>query len=163
MVKADADSGQLPFRGAPVPKSVQRVATNPPPWLCDSSYLPPVINVAGGFFYTQQPPTEVAFFIEIHMRTDITLNTTIGAGFKARIDAELDIDGEVSDVQIFSLTTGEDLTTAFDSNSSERNQAWNEAERFAASMIPTRKVRRAIAANTAAMCHDTPYACGVGA
>lgn len=101
--------------------------------------------------------------MEIHMRTDITLNTTIGAGFKARIDAELDIDGEVSDVQIFSIATGEDLTSAFDSDSAERNQAWNAAERFAASMIPTRKVRRAIAANTAAMCHDTPFAFGVAA
>ena len=97
------------------------------------------------------------------MRTDITLSTTIGAGFKARIDAELDIDGEVSDVQIFSIATGEDLTSAFDSNSAERNQAWDAAERFAASMIPTRKVRRAIAADVASMCYDTPYAYGVAA
>ena len=97
------------------------------------------------------------------MRTDITLNTTIGAEFKVRIDAELDIDGEVSNVQIFSLATGEDLTSAFDSNSAERNQAWDAAERCAASMIPTRKARRAMAANVASMCHDTPYAYGVAA
>jgi hypothetical protein len=55
------------------------------------------------------------------------------------------------------------LTNLLDSNSAERNQAWNEAERFAASMIPTRKARRAMAANVASMCHDTPYAYGVAA
>ena len=97
------------------------------------------------------------------MRTDITLNTTIGAEFKVRIDAELDIDGEVSNVQIFSIATGEDLTNLLDSNSAERNQAWNAAERHMLAQPVTRKARRAMAANVASMCHDTPFAFGVAA
>lgn len=92
-----------------------------------------------------------------------TIATTLGEGFDARITYAVDEDGEISDVKVHSALTGQDLTDLLAYTGQLWDQAWNAAERHMLAQPVTRKARRTIAANTAAMCHDTPFAYGVAA
>ena len=92
-----------------------------------------------------------------------TIATTLGEGFDARITYDVDEDGEVEDVKVFSAETGQDLTDLLAYTGQLWDQAWNAAARHMLDQPVTRKTRRAMAANVASMCHDTPYACGVSA
>ena len=92
-----------------------------------------------------------------------TIATTLGEGFDARITYDVDEDGEISDVKVHSALTGQDLTDLLAYTGQLWDQAWDAAERHMLAQPVTRKTRRASAANTAAMCHDTPYAYGVAA
>ena len=89
--------------------------------------------------------------------------TTLGEGFAARIEYDVDEDGEISDVKVHSALTGQDLTDLLAYTGQLWDQAWNAAARHMLDQPVTRKTRRAMAANVASMCHDTPYACGVAA
>ena len=84
-------------------------------------------------------------------------------GFAARIEYDVDEDGEVEDVKVFSAETGQDLTDLLAYTGQIWDQAWNAAERHMLDQPVTRKARRAMAANVASMCHDTPFAFGVAA
>lgn len=88
---------------------------------------------------------------------------TLGEGFAARIEYDVDEDGEVEDVKVFSAETGQDLTDLLAYTGQLWDQAWNAAERHMLAQPVTRTARRAMAANTAAMCYGTPYAYGVAA
>lgn len=92
-----------------------------------------------------------------------TIATTLGEGFDARITYDVDEDGEISDVKVHSALTGQDLTDLLAYTGQLWDQAWNAAERHMLAQPVTKQARRAIAADMAAMCADTPYACGVGA
>ena len=83
--------------------------------------------------------------------------STLGEGFAARIEYDVDEDGEVEDVKVFSAETGQDLTDLLAYTGQLWDQAWNAAERHMLAQPITRSARRVIAASTAAMCHDTPY------
>lgn len=92
----------------------------------------------------------------------LSTTATLGEGFSARIEYDVDEDGEVEDVKVFSAETGQDLTDLL-CGSKPYEQAWDAAERFAASMPPTLATRRAAANDMAAMCSGTPFAYGVAA
>lgn len=92
-----------------------------------------------------------------------TIAATLGEGFDARVTYEVDEDGEISDVKVHSALTGQDLTDLLAYTGQPWDQVWNAAERHMLAQPVTRTARRAIAANTAAMCHDTPYTYGVAA
>ncbi len=87
---------------------------------------------------------------------------TLGEGFAARIDYTTD-DQYIEDITIISATTGECLNELLDDNSVAWKQAWSAAERHMLAQPVTKQARRAMAANVASMCHDTPYAYGVAA
>lgn len=89
------------------------------------------------------------------MRNETT--ATLGEGFAARIEYDVDIDGDISDVKIYSAETGQDLTDLLAYTGQLWDQAWNAAERHMLAQPITRSARRVIAASTAAMCHDTIY------
>ena len=92
-----------------------------------------------------------------------TIAATLGEGFDARITYDVDEDGEISDVKVHSALTGQDLTDLLAYTGQLWDQAWDAAERHMLDQPVTRKARRAMAANVASMCHDTPFAFGVAA
>lgn len=92
-----------------------------------------------------------------------TIAATLGEGFDARITYSVDADGEIEDVKVYSALTGQDLTDLLAYTGQLWDQAWNAAERHMLAQPVTKKARRAMAANVASMCHDTPYAYGVAA
>ncbi len=85
-----------------------------------------------------------------------TIAATLGEGFDARITYSID-DGEIEDVKVYSAATGQDLTDLLAYTGQLWDQAWSAAERHMLAQPITRNARRASAANTAAMCHDTVY------
>ena len=93
----------------------------------------------------------------------LSTTSTLGEGFSARIEYDVDEDGEVEDVKVFSAETGQDLTDLLAYTGQLWDQAWNAAERQMLAQPITRNARRVIAASMASMCHDTPYAVGVAA
>lgn len=82
---------------------------------------------------------------------------TLGEGFSARVEYSVDIDGDISDVKIYSAETGQDLTDLLAYTGQLWDQAWSAAERHMLAQPITRHARRVIAASMASMCHDTPY------
>lgn len=92
----------------------------------------------------------------------ITLTTKLNLTFSAIVISEVDADGEVTDIEVHSASTGENLTTLLE-GSPAWDQAWSAAERHMLAQPVSRTARRSMAANTAAMCFDTPYAHGVAA
>lgn len=86
----------------------------------------------------------------------ITLTAKLNLTFSAIVTAEVDADGEVTDIEVHSASTGENLTTLLE-GSPAWDQAWSAAERHMLAQPVTRKARRAMAANVASMCHDTPH------
>jgi len=90
------------------------------------------------------------------------ITATLNEGFVADIDYEVSCD-EVSDLRIHCPVTGMDLTDLIAYSSTAWDQAWDAAERHMLSTPRTCNARRMAAANTAAMCFDTPFAYGVAA
>ena len=86
-----------------------------------------------------------------------TITTSLNDGFDVRIEYTPTFDGYIEDITIISATTGECVNELLDDNSVAWKQAWSAAERHMLSLPVTPKVRRAIAADVAAMCADTPY------
>ena len=87
------------------------------------------------------------------MRTDYTTETTLGESFKAIINIEIDQDGDVSDVEVFSQETGQNLTDLI-YGSSAWDQAWSIAERR---ILTLPIVQKNIHRTFKETCHDTPY------
>ena len=87
------------------------------------------------------------------MRTDYTTETTLGESFKAIINIEIDQDGDVSDVEVFSQETGQNLTNLI-YGSSAWDQAWSIAERRTLA-LPA--VQKQIHRTFRELCSDTPY------
>lgn len=86
-----------------------------------------------------------------------TTTATLNEGFDVRIEYDVDVDGDVGDVKVYSALTGQDLTDLLAYTGQLWDQAWHAAERHMLAQPVTRKTRRAMAANVASMCHDTPY------
>jgi hypothetical protein len=87
---------------------------------------------------------------------------TLNDGFDVLIEYTTD-EQYIEDITVFDPDSGKNLNKLLDDNSVAWKQAWSAAERHMLDQPVTRKARRASAANTAAMCHDTPYAYGVAA
>lgn len=94
------------------------------------------------------------------MRNETT--ATLGEGFATSIEYDVDIDGDISDVKVYSAETGQDLTNLLAYTGQLWDQAWSAAERHMLSQPITRNARRVITASMASMCHDTPFALGAG-
>ena len=91
-----------------------------------------------------------------------TTTATLNDGFDVRIEYTTD-EQYIEDITVFDSDTGKNLNKLLDDNSVAWKQAWSAAERHMLAQPVTKQARRAIAADMAAMCADTPYACGVGA
>jgi len=91
-----------------------------------------------------------------------SITASLNEGFDVRIEYTSD-DLFVESINVFDPDTGKNLNKLIEYSSTAWNQAWNAAERHMLDQPVTRKTRRAMAANVASMCHDTPYACGVAA
>lgn len=91
-----------------------------------------------------------------------TTTASLNDGFDVRIEYTTD-DQYIEDITVFDPDTGKNLNKLIEYSSAAWDQAWNAAERHMLAQPVTHKARRAMAANVASMCHDTPYACGVSA
>jgi len=87
-----------------------------------------------------------------------TTTATLNEGFDVLIEYTSD-----ESITVTSAATGECMNKLIEYSSTAWNQAWNAAERHMLAQPVTRKTRRAMAANVASMCHDTPYAYGAAA
>ena len=88
---------------------------------------------------------------------------TLNEGFAVLIDYTPTDDGHIEDITVLDPDTGKDLTPLVAYSSTAWNQAWTAAERHLLATPASRKTRSMLAANMAAMCHDTPFAYGVAA
>jgi len=91
-----------------------------------------------------------------------TTTATLNEGFDVLIEYTSD-ESYIESITVTSAATGECMNKLIEYSSTAWNQAWNAAERHMLAQPVTKQARRAIAADMAAMCADTPYACGVGA
>ena len=87
------------------------------------------------------------------MRTDYTTEAVLGEGFLALINIEIE-EGDVSDVAVFSKSTGENVTDLIYGGPSW-DQAWSIAERRIL-VLPT--VQKAIQKTFREQTFDTPFA-----
>lgn len=86
------------------------------------------------------------------MRTDYTTEATLGEGFAALINIEID-EGDVSDVEVFSRLTGENVTGLIYGGPSW-DQAWSIAERR---ILVLPMVQKEIQRTFGEQTFDTPY------
>ena len=91
-----------------------------------------------------------------------TTTATLNEGFDVLIEYTSD-ESHIESITVTSAATGECMNKLIEYSSTAWNQAWNAAERHMLAQPVTRTARRAMAANVASMCHDTPYAYGVAA
>jgi hypothetical protein len=87
------------------------------------------------------------------MRTDYSTEATLGENFKALINVEIDQTGDVSDVEVFSQETGQNLTGLI-YGSAAWDQAWSIAERRTLT-LPA--VQKQIHRTFRELCNDTPF------
>lgn len=85
-----------------------------------------------------------------------SITASLNEGFDVRIEYTSD-DLFVESINVFDPDTGKNLNKLIEYSSTAWNQAWSAAERHMLAQPITRSARRASAANTAAMCHDTVY------
>jgi hypothetical protein len=76
--------------------------------------------------------------------------TNIGDGFAVTIEYAVDSDDDISEIAVYSATTGESLEPLL-YGSSLWDEAYSEAQRHLGPRYPT-------ARNIRATCYDTPYA-----
>lgn len=86
------------------------------------------------------------------MRTDYTTEATLGEGFAVLINIEID-EGDVSDIEVFSKTTGENVTDLIYGGPAW-DQAWSIAERR---VIYLPAVQKQIQKTFREQTFDTPY------
>ena len=91
-----------------------------------------------------------------------TTTATLNEGFDVLIEYTTD-EQYIEDITVFDPDSGKNLNKLLDDNSVAWKQAWSAAERHMLAQPVTRTARRAMAANVASMCHDTPYSYGVAA
>lgn len=84
---------------------------------------------------------------------------TLNEGFDVLIEYTSD-ESHIESITVTSAATGECMNKLIEYSSTAWNQAWNAAERHMLAQPVTKQARRAIAADMAAMCADTPYAEG---
>ena len=89
-----------------------------------------------------------------------TTTATLNEGFDVLIEYTSD-ESYIESITVTSAATGECMNKLIEYSSTAWNQAWSAAERHMLAQPVTKQARRAIAADMAAMCADTPYACGV--
>jgi hypothetical protein len=87
-----------------------------------------------------------------HMRVDYTTEATLGEGFASIINVEID-EGDVSDIQVFSKTTGENVTDLIYGGPTWE-QAWSIAERR---VIYLPSVQKEIQRTFRSQTYDTPF------
>lgn len=86
------------------------------------------------------------------MRTDYTTEAILGEGFAALINIEID-EGDVSDIQVFSKSTGEHITDLIYGGPAW-DQAWSIAERRILVLpVVQQQIRRTFREQS----YDTPF------